>query len=113
MYYPDKEPFQQAVYEIVRLIPPGRATSYGDIAKAIGYPNYSRLVGRIMSQCDSATTGIPAHRVVNNQGVLSGQKAFGRDNQMQRLLEAEGIVVINNRITRWKKVWWDPIQEII
>lgn len=107
----DKEAIIDAVYEIVRSIPCGRATSYGAIAKAIGYPNMSRLVGRIMSACYSAESGIPAHRVVNSQGVLSGKAAFGSD-KMQKLLEEEGITVENDRIKNWKSIFWNPIHEI-
>ncbi|MDH6311999.1 methylated-DNA-protein-cysteine methyltransferase-like protein [Parabacteroides sp. PFB2-10] len=109
----DKEAIRQAVYEIVRTIPYGRATSYGAIARAIGYPNMSRLVGKIMASCESNTNDIPAHRVVNSQGILSGKEAFGSAGEMQQLLEAEGIAVANkNRIQAWKTVFWNPIEEI-
>lgn len=105
------KPSVQAVYDLVRLIPRGRACSYSLIAQAIGFPNYSRQVGRIISQADSAETGIPAHRVVNSQGILSGRAAFGSSNEMQRLLEAEGIVIVNHRIKNWKQVRWNPMEE--
>ena len=108
----DIKDFATAVYEIVRTIPYGRATSYGAIAKAVGYSNMSRLVGRIMGDCDSENTGIPAHRVVNSSGVLSGKDAFGSDGEMQRLLEDEGIRVEKGRIKNWKKVFWNPLDEI-
>lgn len=108
----DKEDFTEAVYEIVRMIPYGRATSYGVIAKAISYPNMSRMVGRVMGQCDSAKSGIPAHRVVNSSGVLSAKEAFGNSGEMQKLLEAEGITVVNDRIKNWKAVFWNPMKEI-
>ena len=108
----DKEDFTEAVYEIVRMIPYGRATSYGAIAKAISYPNMSRMVGRVMGQRDSAKSGIPAHRVVNSSGVLSAKEAFGNSGEMQKLLEAEGITVVNDRIKNWKAVFWRPMKEI-
>lgn len=108
----EKETLRQAIYETVKLIPYGRATSYGAIAKACGYANLSRMVGRIMGECNSAETGIPAHRVVNSQGILSGKDAFGSSEQMQQLLEKEGITIVNNRIKNWKKVFWNPIDEI-
>ncbi len=108
----DKEALKQAVYEIVVRIPYGRATSYGAIAKASGYPNMSRLVGKIMGECDSAATNIPAHRVVNSQGILSAKDAFKNPEGMQGLLEAEGITVMNDRIVNWKKIFWNPIEEI-
>lgn len=100
-----------AVYDIVKMIPYGRATSYGAIAKAIGYPNMSRLVGRIMSECNSQIMGLPAHRVVNSQGILSGSKAFGED-KMKKLLESEGIIIINDKIQKWKTIFWDPLKEV-
>ncbi|MDL2255906.1 MGMT family protein [Parabacteroides sp. OttesenSCG-928-G06] len=108
----EKEGLREAVYEIVCTIPFGRATSYGAIARAIGYPKHSRMVGKIMSNCESDTNGIPAHRVVNAQGVLSARDAFGSVGEMQRRLEAEGIQVSNYRIQNWKKVFWDPLREI-
>jgi methylated-DNA-protein-cysteine methyltransferase-like protein len=109
----DKENFSQAIMDVVKHIPPGRATSYGAIARAIGYPNMSRMVGKIMGTCNSAQTEIPSHRVVNAQGILSGKDSFGAGLEMQHLLEAEGIVIKNNRILHWKNVFWDPIREIV
>lgn len=108
----DRKDFTQGVYDVVRNIPYGRATSYGAIARAIGYPNMSRLVGKVMGECDSATSGIPAHRVVNSQGILSAKEAFGNTDEMQKLLEAEGVVVKNDRIVNWKKVFWNPREEL-
>lgn len=108
----EKKAFINAVYELVKRIPSGRATSYGAIAKATGYYNLSRLVGKVLAECDSTYTGIPAHRVVNSQGILSGKEAFGCNNEMQKLLEDEGLTIINNRIKNWKKVFWNPIKEI-
>ena len=107
----DKENFKRAVYDIVRLVPAGRATSYGAIAKAAGYPNMSRMVGTIMGDCYEE--GIPAHRVVNSQGYLSGRFAFATPYKMQELLEAEGIKVVNNKICNWRRVYWNPIEEIL
>ncbi|MDL2252432.1 MGMT family protein [Odoribacter sp. OttesenSCG-928-J03] len=112
MFVFERESFDRAVYDVVRRIPRGRATSYGAIARAIGHPNMSRMVGQAMSKCCSADTGIPAHRVVNSQGVLSAKDCFGHPEEMQRLLESEGIVVANNKIRHWKKVFWNPIAEI-
>ncbi len=108
----EKDSFKQAIYDIVCLIPCGRATSYGAIAKAVGFSNLSRMVGRVMSECNSVETGIPAHRVVNSQGILSAKEAFGSNNEMQQLLESEGITVKNNKINNWKKVFWNPLEEL-
>jgi len=107
-----KNDFAQGVYAVVRCIPYGRATSYGAIAKAIGYPNMSRMVGRIMGECPSSDMDIPAHRVVNSQGVLSGKESFGSSGEMQKLLEEEGIKVVNDRICNWRSVFWNPSKEI-
>lgn len=112
MQIADKEQLRLAVYEIVKLIPPGRATSYGAIAKATGFPNLSRMVGRIMSQCNSDVNHIPAHRVVNSSGILSAKEAFGTSGEMQQLLESEGIIVVNDKIQNWKKVFWNPLKEL-
>ena len=112
MAHLDKEDFRRGVHDVVKSIPYGRATSYGAIAKAIGYPNMSRLVGRVMGECNSTISGIPAHRVVNSQGVLSAKEAFGNSNEMQKLLEEEGVNIINDRIINWKKVFWDPTEEL-
>lgn len=108
----EKKYFKQAVYEIVKRIPRGRATGYGAIARAAGYPNMSRMVGKFMGECDSSENDIPAHRVVNSQGVLSGKEAFSDPEIMQKRLEAEGVEVKNDRIINWKKVFWNPIDEI-
>jgi methylated-DNA-protein-cysteine methyltransferase-like protein len=108
----DKETFIQAVYDIVKRIPAGRATSYGMIAKAVGHPNYSRMVGKVMKESGNSAVKLPAHRVVNSSGKLSGKEYFDDSREMQQLLEAEGITVINNQIKNWKNVSWDPIKEI-
>ncbi|MFT4167980.1 MAG: MGMT family protein [Dysgonomonas sp.] len=108
----EKKEFTEAVHEIVRMIPYGRATSYRALAKASGYPNMSRMVGRIMSNSDSVNNDIPAYRVVNSQGVLSGKKAFGNSDEMEQLLEKEGVIIKNDRIQNWKQVFWNPMDEI-
>lgn len=108
----DKEDFRQAVYQIVKTIPYGRATSYGAIAKAISYPNMSRMVGKVMAGCNSSEDNIPTHRVVNSAGMLSAKDAFGNNGEMQKKLEEEGIVITNDKIKNWKMVFWNPIEEI-
>ncbi len=107
----EKEYFTRAVYGIARLIPPGRATSYGAIARAAGHPELSRLAGRIMSH--SGGDGVPAHRVVNSRGILTAAAAFGGAGRLERLLEAEGVEVRSGRICRWREVFWDPLAEIV
>lgn len=109
----EKKAFRQAVYDVVRTVPRGRVTTYGAIAKAIGYPLHSRMVGRMMAECESFETGLPAHRVVNSSGCLSGKRAFGIVDEMQQLLASEGVVVENDKIKQWKKVFWNPLEEIM
>jgi methylated-DNA-protein-cysteine methyltransferase-like protein len=104
------EDFSSLVFQVVLLIPKGRATSYGAIAKAIGCPNLSRMVGRALA--NASEKNIPAHRVVNSQGVLSAKDAFETSTLMQELLESEGVAVENNRIKNWEKVFWNPIVEL-
>ena len=106
----DTEEFRLLVFQVVCLIPRGRATSYGVIARSIGYPTLSRMVGRVLA--NATENDIPAHRVVNSQGCLSGKDAFETPDRMQNLLESEGITVENNRIKNWEKVFWDPVIEI-
>ncbi len=108
----EKEAFAELVYALVREIPLGRVTSYGAIARAVGRPNSSRLVGRIMGRGSQALPPIPAHRVVNSAGALSGREAFGGVHTMQALLEEEGVVVKNNKIANFKLVFWDPLHEL-
>lgn len=109
----DREFFDQNVLDVVRCIPRGRATTYGAIAKAVGCPNLSRMVGQVVSGISGdGAAPMPAHRVVGNGGVLSGRMAFGTPGRMQELPEEEGIVVVNNRIKNWKSVFWNPIEEI-
>lgn len=110
MKQPDQ--FARTVYAIVRCIPAGRVTSYGAIARAAGHATWSRRVGRAMGASGGWESGLPAHRVVNAAGILSGRGAFGDPGRQQQLLEAEGIAVRNNRIVHWKAVFWDPIEEI-
>lgn len=106
----DKKTFSELVYEIVRMVPEGRATSYGFIARAIGFPTASRRVGKVMGECD--LPDLPAHRVVNSQGILSGRDSFGEPDLMQKRLESEGVEVVNHRIKNWKSICWNPLNEI-
>ena len=107
----DKPSFFQDVYEVVRLIPRGRVTSYGAIAHYLGTRGSARMVGWALNS--SFAQGIPAHRVVNRIGVLTGKIYFGGDKSMQQLLEAEGIKVKDNQIEYFDKVFWDPSKELL
>lgn len=103
--------FENAVMDIVRLIPFGRATSYGAIARAIGFPNLPRMVGRVMASL-SEGHGLPTHRVVNSHGRLSAKSAFGPGREMEEMLVAEGVEVANDIIKNWRQVFWNPLSEI-
>ena len=100
----NKQSFFQDVYEVVRLIPKGRVTSYGVIAEFLGTKKSARMVGWAMNQAHSMSN-VPAHRVVNRNGILTGKAHFGDPNRMQQLLENEGIEVINDQIQEFEKLW--------
>lgn len=104
--------FVENVYALVREIPHGRVTSYGAIARALGRPNASRLVGYAMRHASAASPAIPAHRVVNSKGLLSGKAAFGRADTMQERLEKENVVVRNDKVVDFKRVFWEPLDEL-
>lgn len=104
--------FLAQVYEIVRQIPKGRVTSYGAIAKCIGTGKSARLVGWAMSVCSNIKPKVPAHRVVNSAGVLSGKLAFKTPTYMEALLAREGVVVQNDKVVDFRKRFWDPLSEM-
>ena len=104
---PDNENFFERVYAIVRQIPEGKVTSYGAIAKALGAARSARMVGWAMNASHNLED-VPAHRVVNRKGLLSGKHHFDGTNLMQQLLENEGIKVIDNQIVDFDKHFWDP-----
>lgn len=104
--------FFDSVFQVVRLIPKGRVTSYGAIAKYIGTPKSARMVGWAMNASHSAKNYVPAHRVVNRQGLLSGKMHFGSHDEMQHRLELEGIKVKDDQVQDFKKVFWDPSVEL-
>ncbi len=102
---------QENVFEIVRKIPKGRVTSYGAIAQYLGAARSARMVGWIMNTAHGYTPYVPAHRVVNRNGLLTGKAHFGGEKVMQELLEAEGIIVENDQICNLKNVFWNPNKE--
>lgn len=107
----DKQGFFEKVYEVCRKIPEGRVTSYGAIAKFLGAAKSARLVGWAMNSSKNLED-VPAHRVVNRNGMLTGKSHFGGSNAMQQLLEEEGITVKELQITDFKSVFWDPGKEL-
>mgnify|MGYP000433386768 CR=1 FL=1 len=104
--------FFQSVFDIVRLIPEGRATNYGAIAKALSTPRSSRMVGWAMNAAHSQEEYVPAHRVVNRNGLLTGKMHFNPPEKMQEELEKEGIEVKEDKIVNFKEVFWDPNTEL-
>lgn len=113
MKYSDKtRHFFKDVYAVVRLIPEGRVTSYGAIAKYLGSGGSSRMVGWAMNACQREAEPVPAHRVLNRQGVLTGKHHFSHPMAMQEALEKEGIEVKNDRVQQWDAYFWDPMIEL-
>ena len=103
--------FFDKVYEVARLVPFGRVTSYGAIAKYLGASRSARMVGYAMN--GSHGKDVPAHRVVNRKGLLTGKHNFEGTNLMQQLLENEGIQVIENQIQDFKNLFWDPSDHLL
>jgi methylated-DNA-protein-cysteine methyltransferase-like protein len=99
------------VYDVVRLIPAGRVTSYGAIAAYLGSKQSSRVVGYAMMAAGTANPPVPAHRVVNRQGLLTGKFHFGGDT-MEQLLASEGVIVVDNQVQNFKALYWDPAIEL-
>ncbi len=102
--------FFDKVYEVAKLIPYGRVTSYGAIATYLGAARSARMVGYAMN--GSVSKDVPAHRVVNRKGLLTGKQHFEGTNLMQQLLESEGIMVIDNQIQDFEEVFWNPLKEL-
>jgi methylated-DNA-protein-cysteine methyltransferase-like protein len=107
----DNQNFFQKVYDVARLIPYGRVTSYGAIAKYLGTAKSARMVGWAMNG-SKLKEDVPAHRVVNRMGLLTGKHHFQGTNLMQQLLENEGIKVKENQIIDFQKYFWDPSKEL-
>ncbi|MEA3504874.1 MAG: MGMT family protein [Bacteroidota bacterium] len=108
----EKESFFEKVFDVVMQVPYGRVTSYGAVAKYLGSGKSARLVGWAMNASITAKNRVPAHRVVNRNGQLTGKHHFGGENIMQQLLESEGIEIIDDQIQNFDKYYWDPIKEL-
>ncbi len=107
-----RENFFNDVYEIVKLIPQGKVTSYGAIAQYLGIKSGARMVGWAMN-ASHALPDVPAHRVVNRNGLLTGKHHFEDETTMERRLKDEGVVVINDKIKDFEKLFWDPNKELL
>ena len=100
------------IYEVVRHIPKGRVTSYGAIGKYLGSGKSARMVGWAMNAAHGQKNFVPAHRVVNRNGELTGKNHFGHPKLMQKLLEREGIKVKKDKVVNFEKLFWDPAKEL-
>jgi methylated-DNA-protein-cysteine methyltransferase-like protein len=104
--------FFDQVYQLVQQVPKGRVTTYGAIAKALGSGLSARMVGWAMNGSHSGVNPVPAHRVVNRNGQLTGKIHFGSATEMQELLENEGIAVENDTVINFRELFWDPANEL-
>ncbi len=109
---PETQDFYNRVWDVVSLIPPGRVTSYGAIAKFLGAGRSSRMVGYAMNASHFASSTVPAQRVVNRNGMLSGKHHFSGSNTMQELLEQEGIEIVEDCVVDFAEIFWDPAKEL-
>lgn len=109
----EKASFYDLVYQVVRLIPPGKVTSYGAIASYLGTKGSSRMVGYAMNNASALFPPVPAHRVVNRVGLLTGKFHFGTQDMMRQLLENEGINIEDDKIVDFKGHFWDPSVELL
>lgn len=110
---PDKKDnLYNAIYDVVRSVPEGRVTTYGAVAVAIGAKSGARVVGYAMNLCHGIVPAVPAHRVVNRNGMLTGKHHFSPPELMQQLLEREGVVVHDDKIVGFEQLLWEPLKEL-
>ena len=109
---PKERDFFKDVYDVVRQIPKGRVTSYGAIAKYLSTKSGARMVGWALSSSHSCDLHVPAQRVLNRNGELTGRLHFGTPTLMQELLEKEGVEIENNTVKHFSKLFWDPSEEL-
>jgi methylated-DNA-protein-cysteine methyltransferase-like protein len=107
-----KDNIYEAIYDVVRCVPRGRVTSYGAVAAAIGAASGARLVGYAMNMSGSAKPKVPAHRVLNRNGMLTGRHHFSPPEKMQQLLEKEGVKVKDDKVVDFERLFWDPMKEL-
>ena len=109
----EKSSFFENVYEVVKLIPSGRVSSYGAIARYLGSGRSAQVVGWAMKSAHGMLDQVPAHRVVNRQGLLTGRQHYSTPGEMQRRLEAEGIPVKDDQVQDFDTYFWDPARELL
>lgn len=107
----EKQDFFKRVYQVAKQIPEGRVTSYGAIAQYLGAKSSARVVGWAMN-ASHGDMSVPAHRVVNRVGLLSGKHHFEGTNLMQQLLESEGVIVKDNKVQNLEQIYWNPCEEL-
>jgi len=105
--------FFENVFEVVKLIPPGRVTSYGAVASYLGSKGSARMVGWALISSHQQNKNIPAYRVVNRNGLLTGKQHFASPTAMQESLEREGVQVKDDRVVDFQKLFWDPAKELL
>jgi methylated-DNA-protein-cysteine methyltransferase-like protein len=106
------ESFFELVYEVARQIPKGRVTSYGAIAECLGTKSSARMVGWAMNGAHRVKPKVPAHRVVNRNGMLTGKFHFGSPDAMEKLLKKEGIKVKDDKVVDFNRLFWNPVEEL-
>lgn len=109
----ENKDFFLRVYQVVRRVPAGRVTTYGAIARYLGSPQSARMVGWAMNCSHSQPQYVPAHRVINRNGMLTGKHHFGGSRVMQELLESEGVDVKEDCVVNFRELFWDPNAELI
>lgn len=100
--------FFEKVYDLVRQIPYGKVTSYGAIAAFLGSKGSARMVGWALNNSKNIPENLPAHRVVNRSGLLTAKRHFGGGNTLVELLESEGVIIVDDKISNFNEVFWDP-----
>jgi methylated-DNA-protein-cysteine methyltransferase-like protein len=110
---PTNENIYDIIYDIVRQVPRGRVTTYGAVAAAIGMKSGARMVGYAMNSCESVVPAVPAHRVVNRVGLLTGKHHFSPPSLMEQLLKKEGVKVKEDKVQNFEQLFWDPMVELL
>jgi methylated-DNA-protein-cysteine methyltransferase-like protein len=113
MTKPVKENIYDIIFDVVRAVPKGRVTSYGAVAAAIGVKSGARMVGYAMNASGSVKPNVPAHRVLNRNGMLTGKHHFNPPEKMEQLLKKEGIKVKDDKVVDFDTLFWDPVKELL
>lgn len=108
----DRTDIYEAIFDVVRHVPKGRVTTYGAVAAAIGAASGARMVGYAMNRCEGRKPKVPAHRVLNSKGLLTGKHHFSPPEKMQQLLEKEGVQVKDDKVQDFDRLFWDPMVEL-